>query len=177
MIVYGVVHLKSLPGSPGNYLPLDEIIELAQEDVTNFNERNKDLMKFFARYKGFTVRAIPLPHKKDLSRKPRTGLCSFKECKDFLEQNIRGNEENYRVVLSEWEPERYGGVLISGIENGRFIIGEIGKGLENLCFGYEIPLAGFKIDRGGIGHINNKTSWEFRDSKAKAILWKAFNYN
>jgi len=35
MIVYGVVHLKSLPGSPGNYLHLDEIIELAQEDVNN----------------------------------------------------------------------------------------------------------------------------------------------
>jgi len=35
MIVYGVVHLKSLPGSPGNYLPLVEIIELAQEDVNN----------------------------------------------------------------------------------------------------------------------------------------------
>ena len=35
MIVYGVVHLKSLPGSPGNYLALDEIIELAQEDVNS----------------------------------------------------------------------------------------------------------------------------------------------
>ena len=35
MIIYGVVHLKSLPGSPGNYLDLDEIIELAQEDVNN----------------------------------------------------------------------------------------------------------------------------------------------
>ncbi len=35
MIIYGVVHLKSLPGSPGNYLHLDEIIELAQEDVNN----------------------------------------------------------------------------------------------------------------------------------------------
>lgn len=35
MIVYGVVHLKSLPGSPGNYLALDEIIEFAQEDVNN----------------------------------------------------------------------------------------------------------------------------------------------
>ena len=35
MIVYGVVHLKSLPGSPENYLSLDEIIELAQEDVNN----------------------------------------------------------------------------------------------------------------------------------------------
>ena len=35
MIVYGVVHLKSLPGSSGNYLTLDEIIELAQEDVNS----------------------------------------------------------------------------------------------------------------------------------------------
>ena len=35
MIVYGVVHLKSLPGSSGNYLSLDEIIESAQEDVNN----------------------------------------------------------------------------------------------------------------------------------------------
>ena len=35
MIVYGVVHLKSLPGSSGNYLPLDEISELAQEDVNS----------------------------------------------------------------------------------------------------------------------------------------------
>ena len=35
MIVYGVVHLKPLPGSSGNYLSLDEIIESAQEDVNN----------------------------------------------------------------------------------------------------------------------------------------------
>ena len=35
MIVYGVVHLKSLPGSSGNYLTLDEIIEFAQEDVNS----------------------------------------------------------------------------------------------------------------------------------------------
>ena len=35
MIIYGVVHLKSLPGSSGNYLSLDEIIESAQEDVNN----------------------------------------------------------------------------------------------------------------------------------------------
>ena len=35
MIIYGVVHLKPLPGSSGNYLSLDEIIESAQEDVNN----------------------------------------------------------------------------------------------------------------------------------------------
>ena len=35
MIIYGVVHLKPLPGSSGNFLSLDEIIESAQEDVNN----------------------------------------------------------------------------------------------------------------------------------------------
>ena len=32
MIVYGVIHLKSLPGSAGNPLDLDQIIDLAQDD-------------------------------------------------------------------------------------------------------------------------------------------------
>ena len=35
MQVYGVVHLKSLPGSPSNRLSLDEIIDSAQEDVNS----------------------------------------------------------------------------------------------------------------------------------------------
>ena len=35
MKVYGVVHLKSLPGSPSNRLSIDEIIDTAQEDVNS----------------------------------------------------------------------------------------------------------------------------------------------
>jgi predicted TIM-barrel enzyme len=35
MQVYGVVHLKSLPGSPTNRLSIDEIIDSAQEDVNS----------------------------------------------------------------------------------------------------------------------------------------------
>ena len=35
MKVYGVVHLKSLPGSPSNRLSIDEIIDVAQEDVNS----------------------------------------------------------------------------------------------------------------------------------------------
>ena len=35
MKVYGVVHLKSLPGSPTNRLSIDEIIDAAQEDVNS----------------------------------------------------------------------------------------------------------------------------------------------
>ena len=35
MIVYGVIHLKSLPGSSGNSLDLDQIIDLAQDDLNS----------------------------------------------------------------------------------------------------------------------------------------------
>ena len=35
MLIYGVVHLKSLPGSPSSRISLDEIIDHAQEDVNN----------------------------------------------------------------------------------------------------------------------------------------------
>ena len=35
MIIYGVVHLKALPGSPSNSTELDEITKLAQKDVDN----------------------------------------------------------------------------------------------------------------------------------------------
>tara|TARA_X000001036_G_scaffold403160_1_gene409503 strand:+ start:2553 stop:3314 length:762 start_codon:yes stop_codon:yes gene_type:complete len=35
VLVYGVVHLQSLPGSPSNSLSLDEIINSAQEDVNS----------------------------------------------------------------------------------------------------------------------------------------------
>jgi predicted TIM-barrel enzyme len=33
MKIFGVIHLKGLPGSTSNSLPLDEIIKLAQNDI------------------------------------------------------------------------------------------------------------------------------------------------
>ena len=33
MKIFGVIHLKGLPGSTSNNLPLDEIIHLAQNDI------------------------------------------------------------------------------------------------------------------------------------------------
>ncbi len=38
MKIFGVVHLKSLPGSPSNNLDLERIIELAQYDVDNLSK-------------------------------------------------------------------------------------------------------------------------------------------
>ena len=42
MIVYGVIHLKSLPGSSGNSLDLDQIIDLAQDDLNSLLNHEKN---------------------------------------------------------------------------------------------------------------------------------------
>ena len=42
MQLFGVVHLKSLPGSPSNKLSTDEIIEFAQEDVDSLIDGGVD---------------------------------------------------------------------------------------------------------------------------------------
>ena len=38
MKIFGVIHLKGLPGSTSNSLPLDEIIKLAQNDINTLTE-------------------------------------------------------------------------------------------------------------------------------------------
>ena len=38
MKIFGVIHLKGLPGSTSNSLPLDEIIKLAQNDIDTLTE-------------------------------------------------------------------------------------------------------------------------------------------
>ena len=42
MIIYGVVHLKALPGSPSNSKGLDEITKLAQKDIVNLDTAGVD---------------------------------------------------------------------------------------------------------------------------------------
>ena len=42
MIIYGVVHLKALPGSPSNSKGLEEITKLAQKDVENLYSAGVD---------------------------------------------------------------------------------------------------------------------------------------
>ena len=42
MIIYGVVHLKALPGSPSNSKGLDEITKLAQKDIENLHTAGVD---------------------------------------------------------------------------------------------------------------------------------------
>ncbi|MBD3252301.1 hypothetical protein GF386_01065 [Candidatus Pacearchaeota archaeon] len=156
-------------------------------DYSEFSRWNRDLMRFLKKYGGFVVRAIPIPERTDLPRRPITGMLSYSDCRWFLEREeiVQKNKRNYRVVVSEWEPEEYAGILILGADSGkrvtgeqprRLIRGEIGKNLTRLSFGWEIPLAGFEIDRGKTGRIEDKTKWNSSDNHARELLWRAYKF-
>lgn len=150
-------------------IPQDESYRCLYRD---FNAQNKELMEFISRYEYFCVRNLPLPHRKDLRRRAKTDLRGFEACKEFSDREVKGNEDGYRVLISEYNHHQiYGGTLISA---NRYVRGEIGRDLADLCLCREIPLASFEIDRGKIGYITDKTDWKLQtDETAKLVLWKA----
>lgn len=138
---------------------------------SEFTKENKALTSFMKKYRYFCVRAIPIPSRKDLPRKPKLDLRSFEECKSFIDEAVKCHENEYNVIISEFSPQIYGGTLISA---SRYVRGEIGKSLADLCLCKEVPLASFEIDRGKTGHITDKTDWKLQtDKRAKQALWKA----
>jgi len=164
-------------------LPQYALFNLA---YTDFNKNNRDLTDFFNRCifdnMKFVVRAIPTNEgkKHGYTRNPRIGLKDFEESDQFLKSVIKSGEENlWGVGITSISPQIYGGVIISGIKDDsgcrRFVYGELSEHLDKLTAGEEDPLASFLLDRGGLGHIENKTKWLLeKDLLAKQLLWKCF---
>lgn len=143
---------------------------------SEFKRSNERLMEFISKYKGFCVRALPNERGKErgFARRNKRGYLSFEECKKFLSEIIQKNKEDYDVGISDWEPSKFGFILISGTRN---IYGEIGNDLEALSHGTEEVLASFAIDKAKIGHLENKTTWGIEKNKeAKKYLLKALSY-
>ncbi|MFA7708081.1 MAG: hypothetical protein WCX73_03965 [Candidatus Pacearchaeota archaeon] len=148
----------------------------------DFSQKNNNLTSWMNKYtqkgEGFCIRAIPTEEgiKKGLTRKPKFGYLSFQYCINFLNEKTRDTgKEDWNIIMSNWEEDNYGGVIISG---DRFVIGEISSNLEKLTSMEQTPLAGFIFDRGGLGYITDKTKWmDNSQEKAKSVLWKTFFNN
>jgi len=136
-----------------------------------FDNSNELLARFMANKNLFCVRAIPIKSKKDLPRKPKLGLRNFEECRSFLEEAVRGHEEEYSVLISEFSAQIYGGIIISSMP---IIRGEIGKSLVELSHSRENAIVGFELNKMLIGHMNDKISWRL-DEKNKDVK-KAQDY-
>ena len=143
-----------------------------------FNKENNELMQFFdmhlAQGEGVCVRALPTQEgiRNGFTRKFKYGFLTFQDCTEFLKEKVK-DDSLYDVGLTSWIPSDYGIAIISGIQDRKVILAEIGKGVDTLTSGRETPLAGFTIDRSVVGHLENKTVWHIdKDKKARDFLWK-----
>jgi hypothetical protein len=103
-----------------------------------FSERNKKLMDFYMKHRGFLVRALPAPET-NLPRRPKKGLNSFKECQEFIEGlfcpggELHGKEKYYTISVTDYEPSARAGIIISNPE--QTLIEMSNQGLEELSHG------------------------------------------
>jgi|GEM_PF-1803145 len=159
-------------------LPCDDRISLSYK---NFTKENKELISFLENHisagEGFCVRACPNDEGKrqKFTRENKKDFLDFEGCKKFLESVVGENGNLFYVEITNWKPNKYGGIIFSGLENGRICRGEIANDLEKLSHGEEKPFASFIYDRKKAGHIENKTTWLISyDENAKYFLWKIF---
>jgi hypothetical protein len=144
---------------------------------SEFTKDNKELMMFIRKNERVTIRALPKESgkAKGFTREYEIGWpCSYDSCRGFLNEVIAGNVDDYDVGMTSWEYNHYGFVLIS---SPKFVFGELGKRLDNLSHGLEVPLASFVVDRSGVGHLEDKTRWiKARNKKSASKLLEALKH-
>lgn len=129
-----------------------------------FDGKNNELGQFLARYNLFIVKAIPKTSK--LPRESKRGVASLEQCLNFLADKINPENTNlYSVVLSEWRPTKYGGIIISDLERAKI---DIGEQLDELEHGLAVPTTGVWDGR--------SMKYTTNDSELKRIMWKTFRY-
>ncbi|MFZ5955469.1 MAG: hypothetical protein ACOYT4_03510 [Nanoarchaeota archaeon] len=139
--------------------------------IEEFKDANVNLKRFLDSHKTFTVRAIP--NTKELPRRYKIGVKNFEECISFLEKNIEGNRNNYTVFLTEYERNKYSGIIIS---NSQKVLIEIGQGnLDELSHGKD-PLITCRINLDAIGHMQNKIEWIRYNEQNKDLILRSLKY-
>ena len=89
----------------------------------NFNDKNIELLLFLSKFPEFVIRAIPKT--KDLPRRYKIGVKTFGDCVSFLDSVVdQNNKEIYSVLITDYEPSKFGGVIISRKDDLIIEIGE-----------------------------------------------------
>lgn len=132
-----------------------------QTKYTEFNPDNKNLMKFLNKHGMFVVRGVPNTSK--LGRVSKRGVSCFQECSDFLQGEIKSrNKKLYSVLLTEWEPTSYGGIVIS--TPNKLLI-EVGENLDEVEHGQVTPTTGWLNDFG--------MKYTTNDTELRRLMWDA----
>ncbi|MFC1682052.1 hypothetical protein ACFL0X_00355 [Nanoarchaeota archaeon] len=137
-----------------------------QTTYAEFNSDNIELTQFLRRYSKVVIRALPNTRK--FPRRYKIGVAGFENCKEFLEREVLPeNAGLYRVLLSEWQPDKRSGIIISRLDS---VIAEVSDaGLDAFSHGAE-PTAGCLIDFWKVGHRENKTTWRGKENERSLIL-------
>jgi hypothetical protein len=144
-------------------LPQFDSLQLPYRD---FRLNNPELTKFFDDHlkQGYTfcVRALPTEagKRKGYTRKPKLYIPNIEKAQSFLESTILSEEKAlWNVGISNMAIQPYGGTIIS---SPRRLLAEIGRELDKLTAGEEIPLTTYeRRDRGPRGkwhRIEDKTA-------------------
>ena len=111
-------------------LPIFEEFSLPLEA---FNYCNADLQEFMSRHELFFIRA--LPKSSSLPRRFKVDVTSFKECEDFLHDEVpKKNRLDYTISLSGKEPNHRCGAIICRGE-GEALIEIANGGLDKFSHG------------------------------------------
>lgn len=150
-------------------LPVPDSISF---DINNIDfERLKD---FFNKHPGIFLRIIPDEEgfKKGLKKKYTFGYFDIKYFLDFI--NDVKKETRYQILeFQEWDEDIYGWILIS---DGKQVIAEISKNLDNLAHHNEVPLSSLISESDGFRHsvtwIKKDESGIFLENALKLIIDK-----
>jgi hypothetical protein len=141
-------------------LPAWDEIEVAYRD---FNEDNPKLEEFLSKYNQFLIRAIPKTP--GLNKFSDVGL-DFQECLNLLRQGIKPKDANhYSIILTQWEPTEYGGIIISKPEG---VVIEVAKQLDELEHCQVIPAAGYS---NGLG-----MKYTTEDIELRQLMWNSLRH-
>ncbi len=137
-----------------------------------FKADNPELLHFFSQYNPIVIRAIP--NVQTLPRRYKKGVSSFEESRSFLESVIEKGKENlYSVFLTEYEPQKYSGVIIS---TGDEAVIEISTaGLDDLSHGKVIP-AGGGFSSPNSSNFRRMSYYNCGSQQEKELIWRLLQF-
>jgi hypothetical protein len=148
---------------------------LPSADFLSFKikEINLDILKeFFNKHKGVFLRVVPDEEglSRGLKKKYTFGYYNLEYFLNFINKTKEEDEAYKLVEFQEWEEDIYGWILIS---NGKRVIAEISKNLDELAHNNQVPLSSFIAETDEFSH---KINWIKKEEESAKFLERALKH-
>jgi hypothetical protein len=110
---------------------------------------------------------VLLPKSENCRKYSLTDFKSLEEAKNFIAHNIEGLYDQYMLRISEFEPNIYGGSIMSDED---VVMVEMVKGLQNgVAYGTENVISGV------LTPLGISTRYSTQNETERSLIWKAMN--